>query len=349
MLKEDFNIALFGAGSIAHSHAKAFQALQGVNVCAVAEIKEQRLKKFARKYNIETAVLDYHQLLSRDDIDAVIICLPNHLHAPASIEAMQAGKHVLVEKPMALNARAAADMVAVQKNTGRTLMVTLQSRYSSMIQETKKFITKNFGEIYYGKCGYLRRSGIPGWGSWFTRKEEAGGGPCADIGVHVLDKCLLLMGYPEPVSVTASTYSKFGPEGKGKGGWGTPEPDGYFDVEDLAAAFIRFNNNASVVLEASWAANRPDKQWLEVLGTKGGAVFDGKMKIYTPDKEKPLKLSGEELDINDGRENMTLHFIECCQTGKKPETAPEYGLILNKIFDAVYESGLNNGRQILLN
>ncbi len=342
-----FKVAILGAGSIAHSHAKCFQSLPDVEVLAVAEINEERRSQFAERYGIEKSAADYRELLKMDELDAVVICLPNYLHAPAAIEAMRAGKHVLTEKPMAANGAAAAEMVKVQKETGKTLMVTMQGHYSAITRQAKKYARENLGEIYYGKCAYLRRSGIPGWGSWFTRKEMAGGGPCADIGVHVLEQCLYLMDFPKPVSVTASTYSKFGPYGLGKGGWGYPEPDGYFDVEDIASAFIRLENGATVIMEASWAMHWPDRRYVEVLGTRGGIIIDRDLKVYTTAGSSPVDLT-ITAGNGDGTTAMAKHFIECCRTGQKPETAPEYGLMINKIFDAVYESAANGGKQVAI-
>lgn len=345
MKKGSFTIGLAGAGSIAHTHAWVFKSLPDVEVLAVAEPVEDRRKAFAEKYEIEKAVDDYSKLMEMDELDAIVVCLPNSLHAPAAVDAMKAGKHVLVEKPMALDAESALKMVEAQKETGKTLMVTLQGRYGTGIQLAHKYAREHLGQIYYGRCAFMRRSGIPGWGSWFTRKDMAGGGPCADIGVHALDRCLYLMGYPKPVSVAASTYSMFGPEGRGKGDWGIEEPDGYFDVEDLASAFIRFENGATVILEASWASHWPNRYWVEVLGTEGGITCSDRIKIFTDQLESPIDITVEAGKDN-GSLNMSKHFIECCRTGKTPDTSAWHGLILNKIFDAVYQSAANNGKQV---
>ncbi|NMA96166.1 MAG: Gfo/Idh/MocA family oxidoreductase [Clostridiales bacterium] len=343
-----FKVALIGAGSIAHSHAEAYMSLEGVEVPIVADINTSRAQEFITRHGIESWTEDYKEILGMDDIDAVVLCLPNYLHAPIAIEAMRAGKHVLVEKPMATNAKEAQEMIDVRDETGKTLMITMQLRHSENTKAASEFAKDNMGDIYYAKCGYMRRSGIPGWGSWFTRKEEAGGGPCSDIAVHVLDQCLAIMDFPNPVSVTASTYSTFGPEGRGKGGWGYPELDGFFDVEDLASAFIRFDNGATVIMEASWAMHLPDRQWVEVLGTEGGVkIENGELNLYKEEGGRPFNMKPEVK-----RENITVntaeHFIECCKTGQKPITSPERGLILIKIFDAVYESSAQNGKQIEL-
>jgi predicted dehydrogenase len=339
-----FRVALVGTGSIAHEHVAGFQKA-GVEVVAVAGVKEWKRDAFAKKYGIPIQVKDYRELLPRDDIDAIVVCTPNYLHAPVAIDAMRAGKHVLTEKPMALDGAAAEEMVRVQKETQTTLMVSIQGRYGAPTRVAKQY-SADFGEIYYGKCVYMRRSGIPGWGSWFTRKEHSGGGPCVDIGVHVLDQCLYLMGYPKPVNVTAYTYGRFGVRGLGRGDWGTPEPEGYCDVEDLAAAFITFENGSSVVLESSWAYHGPDRRYVEVSGTQGGLTLDADgLTVYTNRFDAPL-IMRPTLPNEDARVNMINHFIECCTTGKAPLTSPEHGLILNKIFDAIYKSSAGGGKQV---
>ncbi len=341
----NFKVGIIGTGGIAHAHAQAFMAA-GVDIVGAAEILEDRRRAFADRYDIPYHTSDYRELLRRENIDAVALCLPNALHSTVAVAAMEAGKHVLTEKPMAINAAEAERMVSAQKETQKTLLVGLQRRYAPVTTVAKQY-AEEFGRIYFGKCGYLRRSGIPGWGSWFTRREESGGGPCADIGVHVLDQCLYLMGYPKPVSVTASTYAEFGPEGRRKGGWGYRDPSGYFDVEDLAAALISFENGASVIMEASWAMNRPDKRWVEVYGTEGGMEVGDGLQVYSEKFGSPVDAS-PQVPQQEARLVMVEHFLACCRTGTTPLTSPEQGLTLSRIFDAVYESGADNGRQVIL-
>jgi predicted dehydrogenase len=340
-----FKVAVLGTGNSAHDHVNGFLKA-GVEVVAVHGSNPERRDSFAKQYGIPIQVSDYRELLHMAEIDAVAICLPNYLHAPIAIDAMRAGKHVLTEKPMALDGASAAEMVRVQKETNKTLMVSLQVRYSPAVRLAKQFAAE-FGEIYYGKCAYTRRSGIPGWGSWFTRKEQAGGGPTVDVAIHVLDQCLYLMGYPRPLYVSAHTYAKFGVRGQGKGPWGTPDPTGYCDVEDLASALITLENGGVIALETSWAYHGPDKRSVEVFGTEGGLSLDmmTSLTVYKNQFDTPVTLN-PTLPEEDERDNMAKHFVECCTTGKTPDTSPEHGLILNKIFDAIYKSGDANGKQV---
>jgi predicted dehydrogenase len=346
-MAEVFRVGLAGAGTIAKSHAEVLRGLPGVKVTALAEAVPERGRAFAAEHGIETVYTDWKELIGQADLDAVVVCAPNFLHAPVAVAAMKAGKHVLVEKPMARTGTEAAEMVEVARQTGRTLMVALNNRYRADVGLLKEYAAR-FGEIYYGRCGWFRRRGIPGWGSWFTRMETAGGGPMVDIGVHMLDMCLYLMGYPEPVSVTGSTYAKFGPHKKGLGTWGIPDWNGYYDVEDLASAMVHFENGATVLLEVSWALNTGDRNWVEVMGTEGGlSLSDSKATIYSEQFGRPVDLV-PSAGANEDRLEQARHFVHCCRTGETPLTSPRHGLILNRIFDAVYESGKNGGRQVRL-
>lgn len=341
---QPFTVAVVGTGSSAHNHVQGFQSA-GVEVVGVAGINAERREAFAKQYGIPVQVGDYRKLLEMEEVDAVALCLPNYLHAPIAIEAMRAGKHVLTEKPMAIDGDSAAEMVRVQKETNKTLMVSLQLRYSPTFRLAKQYASE-FGEIYYGKCVYTRRSGIPGWGSWFTRKDQAGGGPTVDVAIHVLDLCLDLMGYPKPLYVSARTYAKFGVRGQGKGPWGTPDPQGYCDVEDLAAALIVLENGSTIALETSWAYHGQDRRCVEVFGTEGGLTLEmHDLTVFTNRFDAPVTLHPVPPQM-DERVNMIKHFVECCTTGKTPDTSPEHGLILNRIFDAIYKSSAENGKQV---
>lgn len=344
-----FKIGLVGAGSIAKAHAEANKKVAGVEVTSLSETVEDRGRAFAAEHGIPNFYTDFNEMIADPDLDGVIVCVPNFLHAPVAIAAMKAGKHVLTEKPMGLNGTVAAEMVEVSRQTGKTLMVALNNRYRADIQLVKKYAEEQFGELYYGRCGWFRRRGIPGWGSWFTRMDRAGGGPLIDIGVHQLDMCLYLMGYPNPVAVTGSTYAKFGPNKKGIGSWGMPDWNGYYDVEDLAGAMIHFDNGATVQLEVSWALNTADRNWIEIMGTEGGAtIAEGKATVFSEQYGRTVDLALNAGAPNQDRIEQAKHFVHCARTGQEPLTSPRHGLILNRIFDAIYESGKNGGRQVQL-
>ncbi|MGY8720162.1 MAG: Gfo/Idh/MocA family protein, partial [Verrucomicrobiia bacterium] len=196
--------------------------------------------------------------LKRSDIDVISIALPNFLHASVGIEALRAGKHVMVDKPMATNAKDAAKLIAASKKHRRRLMVGQNMRFSPEVQTARHLINQGkLGDVYHAKTSWSRRSGIPRIGSWFTQKQFAGGGCTYDIGVHALDRALFLMGEFEAAAVSGQTYSQLGPLGRGNGDWGKGEVDkkAKFDVDDLAVALIKLKSGRTVLLEASWAAH----------------------------------------------------------------------------------------------
>lgn len=343
----ELRVAIIGTGSVAHLHAEACLATPGVRLKAVVEVVPERARAFADRYRVPDVYADYRDVLKDPSIDAVIVCLPNYLHAPVAVAALEAGKHVLVEKPLATSAAEAAQVVAAQQATGRTLMVGLNNRFRPEVLLARQYAEAECGEVYYGRCGWFRRRGIPGWGSWFTQKAKAGGGPLLDIGVHMLDMCLFLMGYPEPVAATGATYAKFGPERRGLGGWGIPELEGgVFDVEDLAVGQIRFANGATVQLEVSWALHTQDSNWVEVMGTRGGVAIAGnKVQVYSERFGQPVDMAAAPSGERD-RVALLKHFVQCCATGEEPLTSGRHGLILNRIFDAIYASAARGGEQV---
>ena len=195
---------------------------------------------------------------------------------------------------MGIDLEAAREIVKASQASNAILMVSHQMRWESIPLQIKEQVERGeLGEIYTAKAGWLRRKGIPGWGSWFTQKEQSGGGPLIDIGVHLLDLSLFLMGNPKPIAVSGATYAKFGPERKGIGSWGTPNWDGFYDVEDLATAMIRMDNGHALMLDVSWAAHMDtdNAPFIHLLGTEGGASYRGnKGKFLTEKFDRPFEM-----------------------------------------------------------
>jgi predicted dehydrogenase len=343
---EKLRVGMIGAGGIARgAHFRALKQLRdAVQIVAVADVVQEAAENLANQLEAEFAFSNYQLLLDRQDIDAVLVTVPNFLHGSTAIDALEAGKHVLCEKPMALHGADAERMVLAQKRTGKTLMVALNNRFRRDIQFLKAQIEAGeFGEIYNAKCGWMRRAGIPGWGGWFTTMEKSGGGPLIDIGVHMLDVTLYLMGNPKPVSVVGSTYRKFGdqPEGKNRV-WAVADPNGKFDVEDMATAFVKLDNGATLSLDVSWAANiERETCFVNLMGTRAGCSLENEegMTIYTEKHGELLNIRPQvKFDGDEARVNMWQHFIDCVRNGKEPISSPEQGMFVNKILDALYES-----------
>ncbi|WP_258111877.1 Gfo/Idh/MocA family protein [Alicyclobacillus sp. SP_1] len=349
---DQVRLGFIGAGNIGKVHMNAFRLLEGVELVAVTDAVRSVAETAKDQFGVLRVYDTPKQLLEDKSIDALVIGVPNHLHASLAVAALQAKKHVLLEKPMALDAEEAKAIVRAERDSGKRLMIAHQMRWSTEAIAVKEQVNcGGLGNVYAAKAGWFRRKGIPGWGTWFTRKAEAGGGPLIDIGVHMLDLALFLMGNPNPVSVVGSTYAKFGPERRGIGDWGKPDWDGYFDVEDFALALIKMENGSTLTLEVSWAVHMDtDSQpFVHILGDKGGASLrgdSGKLltEIYAYPVDVPLtRPSG---DIGD-RVRLSQHFIECVRGNQEPISSSLAGLTTQLILDAIYESS-RTGRQIEL-
>ena len=218
---KEVNFGFIGSGKISQFSAEALLKHERAKLLAVQDLNQSRADQLADRFDIPLRFTDSSELLANPDIDAVYIAVPNKFHASLAIEAMRAGKHVLLEKPFAMNAQEAEEVIRVSEETGRVLSVGMNQRFLENSQKIKSIVQKcALGEIYYAKAFWFRREGIPKLGTWFGSKEMAGAGAINDIGVHLLDLCLHTIDNFEPVSVFGTTYTKFGNRGLGEGSWG---------------------------------------------------------------------------------------------------------------------------------
>lgn len=350
MNTEMIRIGILGAGFIGKVHIQTFCLLEGVEITAVFDVNRQLVEQVADEYHIPNVYTSSDALFRADKVDAVIIGAPNKFHKPLAIQALQAGKHVLLEKPMALNGAEAVEIYRAQQQSGKIVMLAHQMRWEWVNQEIKKQAAQGaFGRIYHAKIGWLRRKGIPGWGSWFTRMDESGGGPLIDIGVHLLDLGRYLMGAPKPVTVFGAVYAEFGPRKKGLGAWGTPNWEGCFDVEDLASALIRMEDGSSVTLDVSWAAHieKDNEVFIRLMGTEGGVSISNAHAVLCGEKfdhSVNIDLHPPE-QLPDARIAFSQHFIRCIRTNTPPMTDALSGLTNNIIIDAIYQSA-KSGKSI---
>jgi predicted dehydrogenase len=356
-MSEKIKAAVIGLG-VGVLHARAYQASPDSELIAICDIDQARLHERGKELGIpaEMQFTDYRDLLKLPELDAVSVALPNHLHAPVAVDAFEAGKHVLSEKPLAISKTEAARMVAASKACGKTLMVCFNYRF----REDARWLmgmrdAGRMGDIYYARAGWLRNSGIPGWGGWFTNKALSGGGPLIDLGVHILDLTLWLMGYPKPITVSGTTFAKFGPLGKKS--WGQKSGPGGFDVEDLAAGFVRFANGAALQIETSWGAHtKPgrDDYFLTLYGSQGGAELyvanytdRDTLSFYTEECGQPVLIKPNIVNRAPGHELAVAHFTNRVKNNLPVESTGEQGLALMKIIDGLYESALT-GREVSL-
>jgi predicted dehydrogenase len=350
--------AVIGLAWPGQRHLEAYQQVPGVEIVAVADVNEKTLSIIGDQFNVPHRYTDYTEMVRRDDLDIVSVCTPNFLHPPMAIAALEAGKHVLCEKPIA---RAAADgetMVQAAKASGRALEIVFNRRHRGDMKALKSAIDEGMlGRIYHAKVSWMRRNGIPGMGGWFTNRDMSGGGPLIDLGIHLIDMALFLMGEPEVASVSAATYAELGPRGRGSRGDHHRAPVGSeFNVEDLATAFIRMTNNTTLTLETSWATYRPEDDEIAVnlFGTDGGA----EIKIVNYQHGNTLRLfvdvAGVPADIHPHLEPVTDHvgvvadFVETIRSGNWSHLTGENGLQRTRIIDACYQSARER-REIALN
>jgi predicted dehydrogenase len=346
-------IGIIGLGNIGGVHIREFQKLpEECEIVAVTDINLPFSEARAKEFGIPVVLDSNDKLINHPDVDVVIIGVPNQFHAPLAVQALTAGKHVLLEKPMGLHVDAARQIVEASKKSGKTLMVSHQMRWESVPMQIKEQVERGeLGKIYTAKAGWYRRKGIPGWGTWFTQMDQSGGGPLIDIGVHLLDLSLYLMGNPKPVAVSGATYAEFGPKRKGIGTWGTPDWNGIYDVEDLATALIRMEDGSTLTLEVSWAVHMDTDSvpFIHLMGTEGGANYRGDNgKLLTEKFDRPMETELKTPEEDEGpRQRLSRYFLDCVREGKQPISSAMTGFTSNLILDAIYESS-RTGQEVKL-
>lgn len=332
-------VGVIGVGNIAQTAIMpAYFKQPDMEIMAVCDIKGERAEEVARKHNIPHVYTDFNEMVKRDDIDAVSVCTWNNSHAPATIAALEAGKHVLCEKPPAMSVAEAEAMRDAAKRSGKVLMYGLVQRFRSEVTVLRDMMAAGkFGDIYFGKATILRRRGTPL--GWFTDPAKAGGGPVIDIGVHVIDLTRYLMGSPKPVRVSAAVFDKLGDyKTKMVSRWKALDTDNLvFGVEDLAGGVIHFDNGAALIFDVSWAANvKAIPFHSQVVGTKAGASVEP-FEIYTED-EGYLTDVRPVIEKGNAFEAEVRHFLDCVKTGATPITNADEGVEIQKILNGIYES-----------
>lgn len=337
-------VGVIGTGSLAMMHLKAYKDNPHVELSAICDLDRKRAEQTAASLGIDKVFDDYNEMLKCDFVDAVDVITWNNTHAPITIAALNAGKHVLCEKPPALNASEALKMNEAAIHNNKLLMFGFVRRFGQYTQAIKEYIISELGEIYYVKAAYLRRCGNPG--GWFAQKDISGGGPMIDLGVHIIDLAIYMMGKPKPVSVFGTTYNKLGMRNNIKGLTGYKSVNSNAldcDVEDFAYAVIKFDNGSSLFVETSWNLNiKEDTQYMDLIGDKGGARLLPEFEIYSEknnylvnvkpiiDKSVLTNQSPFVAEIN--------HFVDCILNGIECISPAEDGVTIMKIIDAIYRS-----------
>lgn len=350
-MEKRLKVAIIGCGGIANGkHLPALSRNPHVELVAFCDIVEERAVKAQQQYGGEGSktYTDYRELLEDASIDVVHVCTPNDSHASISIGALEAGKHVMCEKPMAKTSAEAKAMVEAAKRTGKKLTIGYNNRFRPDSQHLKKVCESGeLGDIYYAKAHAIRRRAVPTWGV-FLDEEKQGGGPLIDIGTHALDLTLWMMNNYKPVSVTGSVFHKLGSKENAANAWGPWDP-AKFTVEDSAFGFIKMADGATIVLESSWALNtlEVDEAKCTLSGTEGGADMKGGLRINGEDnsrlyvKEIDLKAGGVAFYSGSEQRDIDLEcatWIDAILNDKEPVVKPEQALVVTEILEAIYES-----------
>lgn len=341
-------LGIIGMGTIGNVHAGAFQATGESELAAICDCDEERISHHGEKFEVKARFTDYRDLL-KTDVQAVVVAVGNRLHCEVAVAALEAGKHVLLEKPMAMNASEGERIAKASVEAKKVLQMGMVRRQDPSAQVVRDYIKRgDFGEIYHIRAVLLRHRGIPGLGGWFTTKAESGGGPIIDLGVHWFDLGMWVSGLWNPTAVSAKTYAKFGPrmaEYRYVGMWaGPPKLDGVFDVEDFAAGLVRFGDKATMSFEISWAANAQADGYLDIVGDKGGArLMDGKpLQILTEQNERPVSVSPFFRTDANTFEAQARSFIAACRGEAPPAASAREGVTVMRLLDAIYRSSADN-------
>lgn len=341
-----FRIAFIGSGAIAQRHMKWLKTLPAVQVVAAAEINDWWVEKTKTDYGLTAIYKDYKAMLAEHaDVDAVSVCTPNSLHAEHSIYALERGKHVLVEKPMAINVAQARQMLDAARRAGKHLVIGFQYRFDPKTKVLREQIAAGaFGKILYVRAVWLRRRGIPSWGP-FGRKDLQGGGPLIDVGVHVIETAHYLMGSPRPVSATGGAFTYIGNQPPAAlAEWG-PWDHKTYTVEDLAVGMIRFDTGALMTVETSFAAHiEQDQMEITILGEKGGANWTTS-KVFKDENGYQVTTQPALIGTWDPFEYKMRHFVEVCRDGRPNEATAEHAFEIQEMLDALYASA-EKGREV---
>ncbi|MDA0578763.1 MAG: Gfo/Idh/MocA family oxidoreductase [Verrucomicrobia bacterium] len=331
-------VGIIGLG-MGRAHLESYQKHPRATVVAIADTNPATLAAVGEKYGVAARYTDAATMLAAEQLDVVSVATPNAYHKPLTIAALRAGCHVLCEKPMAMSAAEAREMLAAAKAARRRIMINFSYRFTPQSQALRAEVDKGIlGDVYFARTVWLRRKGMPGFGGWFGQKALAGGGPLIDLGVHRIDLALWLMGYPKPRWVLASQYNHIAAPLARK-------EKKVFDVEDFAAALVKFENGATLEVEASWAGHIQQRELMEtrLLGTKAGLVQHNTNGGYEFDATIFTERRGKEMDLKPAVPKKLMpsaqhHFVESILHNRPHMATGEEGLIVMQLLDAIYAS-----------
>ncbi|HSV85973.1 MAG TPA: Gfo/Idh/MocA family oxidoreductase [Levilinea sp.] len=345
-------VGVVGVGGIARLHMPGWDQSPHAEVVVGCDTDPNMLENWGKQFSIKRLTGHYDELLRDPELDIIDVCTPSRYHMPLAVAALDAGKHVICEKPLAVSADEVRQMIEARDRSGKMLMTAHHLRFHGSTQALRAEISNGaLGAIYYARAWWLRRAAFPGRPS-FWMKRHSGGGACLDLGVHVLDLALWLMGNPRPVSVSGVSKSELAAIPGTFSIWGNSNVPEGADVEEFAAAFVRFENGASLSLEVSWLLHHDtpdDDRQVTLYGVKGGAHWPGCKIFQTSTTTRQLYTT--QLEIT--RDNTPPHALECMEFARAiiegiPSPVPaEQSLQVISILNAIYQSEIS-GHEICL-
>lgn len=352
MTNDIVRVGIIGCGGIANGkHMPALSKLKNVRMVAFCDIIEKKALAAREKFGTPDCAVytDYKKLLEDKSIDVVHVLTPNRSHSFITVDALEAGKHVMCEKPMAINSAEAQKMLDAAKRTGKKLTIGYQSRHRTDSLFLKGEVEAGtFGDIYYAKATAIRRRAVPTWGV-FLNEYEQGGGPLIDIGTHALDLTLWTLDNYKPKYCVGTTYHALNDQTDQGNAWGPWDP-AKFTVEDSAFGFIVMENGATINLEASWALNTLDvrEAVTSFCGTKAGAdMVDGVringvrqnlQYVMKPDMNAKGAAFFDGVKGESPADREARLWIDAVVNDKAPFVLPEQAIVVTKILEGIYTS-----------
>jgi len=348
-MADKLRIGVIGCGTIGTVHAERYSKCAQAELSYVVDLERAKAEKLAASFGAKNVATDYRQIL--DKVDAVSVCLPNDLHCPVSVEALKAGRHVLCEKPIALNLDQATQMQAEARKAGKLLAIGVVNRFNDYVNLVRSEIASGaLGELYHVSFSFKAFRSIPGLGGWFTTRKRSGGGVMIDWGIHYLDLALYCIGSPQPKRISGVAHARLGRNLKEYAYlsmWaGPPNYGGVCDVEEYVSGLLR-TSGPTVAFEGAWAQNiDAPATFLDFLGDKGGIrLHYGKGYSLYSHRDGTLYETAPQRTVTDMFQNEIDSFVECALTGAKSRAHVDSVIASQRIIDGFYASAAS-GREM---
>ncbi|GGD75665.1 Gfo/Idh/MocA family protein [Paenibacillus nasutitermitis] len=338
-------VAVIGCGMIAKSqHIKAYAQNEHAEIKYLVDIRRERAVELAGEYKVPFTETDYKAILEDEEVEAVSICTPNDSHAEIAIACLNAGKHVLCEKPASVNMDLVREMKAAADRNDRILSIGVVNRFNTAVNKIKDMIEAGeLGSIYHVYCSFRSHRSIPGLGGPFTTKAKAGGGVLIDWGVHFLDLILYCLNQPDILTVSGTVHSELGKDMKNYtylDMWaGPPDYSGTYDVEDFVTGLIR-TSGPTLSLNGAWAQNiNESAMFIEFLGDKAGVKlqYGGDFKVYSA-KNGMLSETSHSFAKTDMFHDEIDDFLKSASANTKNRASIDHVIQTSQVMEALYQS-----------